>query len=97
MTNEEYQIDLIKFLELASKTNHEISVRDGKFRLHGLASGRTFVISLNYDVASERIIENLTWPLRVEYNKILEAERKYQLQKSARAKLTKEELEALGL
>jgi hypothetical protein len=94
----EYSHRLMKALEEATvKNGYELTVRDGQFKLVNYSSDQTYIFDPYYTPESFMNLEDLEDYLERLEEERAEANRLYNLKKSALAKLTEEERNVLGL
>jgi len=93
-----YQPRLMKALEQATMlSNMELTVRDGNFLVRDRDHREDYTLSTEYTDDAEDVLGNLEYELCRQAEVRAHAARLAALQQQARAKLTQEELDALGL
>lgn len=94
-----YPQRLMAMLERATKTNFELTVKDGNFLLEDRDDRRdgTIALTLTYDNQDEEAIQELNWRVEMKEEAEREALRRVTVRNAALAKLSREERELLGL
>ena len=93
-----YPSRLMKALEAATtESNMELKVRNGVFQMYDRSTDEDYTLSPVFTDDAEDALEQLEYEVRRQQLRREEAARLYALQQQARAKLSQEELDALGL
>lgn len=94
-----YSQRLMEILERAQNVNFELTVVDGNFRVkdRDVRGDGFFELAVAYDEESDVNLDSLKFRVEAKEESEREAHRKLSLRQQALGKLTKEELEVLGI
>lgn len=93
----EYLPALMDTLCRASFHGMELSASNGHFHVRRPGEGDSWAFPPKYNTVASNLLWELNFELNLKEQEDLENERRYQVRKSALAKLTKEEKEILGV
>lgn len=95
----QYPTRLMAALERATTLNFELEVRNSRFEVRDRDDSypQVFVLTFTHDQDSQNALESLEYDLKDKEAANAEATRRYELKKTALAKLTPEEKELLNL